>query len=191
MSLPGGVRARGYLYREGSWLGEGCPCVMKFNASWVLVTWDCPQMWTEWQTDRHHWKHCLAATSLTHCNKACYTFLPHLSRPTRSKIQISKKFLNEWNVNFLCHETFKSTIIVESTVKCQILKQNLRNTKETKGSCLWGRAGRQRAEYFVIFKRQRKWSWQKTRTEDTRDAIIFDQNSAFNKREKVAWSDWS
>ena len=52
------------------------------------------------------------------------TSLLHFPPITSNTFQDSnfENFLNEWNVNFLCQETFKSTIIVENTVKCQIYK---------------------------------------------------------------------
>ena len=47
MSLAG----RGALYKEDGgalyrgW--EGCPCMVRSNASWVMVTWDVLPFWTE------------------------------------------------------------------------------------------------------------------------------------------------
>ena len=41
MSLAGGeTRCRVFAHDEGD--GNGGPCMLKFKASWVMVTWDLP-----------------------------------------------------------------------------------------------------------------------------------------------------
>ena len=62
---------RSHFWREG-------PCMVRFNALWLIVTWDpfCGRI-TNWLTDRHNWKHYLSTTSLANGN--------HYLQPDRTK----------------------------------------------------------------------------------------------------------
>ena len=49
-----GVWVLGSLYSGGGARGRAHPCILNFNASLVMVTWDS---WLDRQTDRQDWKH--------------------------------------------------------------------------------------------------------------------------------------
>ena len=59
-----GLELSGSLYSEVPCL-DGGPCIVRSNASWVMVTWEpLPCEWNDWLMDRHSWKYYLPTTSL-------------------------------------------------------------------------------------------------------------------------------
>ena len=81
---------------EGLRLGLKGPCMVRSNASWVILIWDPP--WTEWLRDGHDWKHCFPATSLAGGKHVFITSNVQFIRSAGKMFQINIKSIYRFRV---------------------------------------------------------------------------------------------